>query len=191
MAPAGKKNRGRLDPREKKLYGRLIWLLVGPAVFFALYWFYAGGGVEKPRDRLSPPEKYLQAGQGAKAGGVDLLAAPGGRVAHTGELALAGNRVLAESGLSFLVIPLAIPEGSKDPSPSRWFLIDQEGRKYNLLKVLGASPAKDLAPAPGPGSRLVYLVFKVEKGLGPTFLVYNSGNEQPAWKIPGPGGTGG
>ncbi len=191
--PGSKKGaRGRIGHREKKVYGLWIWLLVGPAVFFALYWLYSGGPAEKPRERIPPPEKYLQAGEQVSAGGRTLLAAPGGKVIHTVELALGGNRVIAEGGQVFTVIPLVIPEYEGDPGPSRWHLLDGEGRRYDLLKVLHRNPVEgESAMAAGPGSRLVYLVFKIKKDPVPNFLVYTTGEDRWAWKVPGPGETGG
>ena len=185
--PDRKKNkRGRPAPPEKKLRGYLIWLLIGPAVFFILYLVYAGGGGDKTPPRLDPPRNYLQAGQSVAAGDKTLLAAPGGTIYFSGDLNLGNNRVLAEGGMVFAVIPLVIPETSRDPEASGWFLVDGEGKRYNLLKVTGTNPVEsaEKTPPAGPESRLVYLVFKVSKDSGDTFLVYTSGTDQWAWKMP-------
>ncbi|MCL6610927.1 MAG: hypothetical protein K6T66_05225 [Peptococcaceae bacterium] len=189
--PRDKKgNLGRLGPRERKAYRYLIGLLVAPAVFFVLYWLYAGGKGDAEGERVSPPGIFHQAGDPVMAGDRTLLAAPGGRVMRTAELNLGANRVIAESGYTFTVIPLVVPEDSGDPSTPHWYLVDGEGRKYNLLKVLPANPVEGGGPVPeaGPEKRLVYLVFKVNNQSGDTFLVYASEKGRWAWKIPRPGG---
>lgn len=189
MPSRKKSNRGLLSPRDRKVYGYLIWFLIAPAIFFLLYWLYAGSTGDKSPERLSLPQKLYQAGDTVLAGDRALLAAPGGRITYSEELLLGGNRVVAEGGYTFTVIPLVIPEDSRDPNPSGWCLADREGGKYELLKVLSNSPVKggSPAPAPGHGQRLVYLVFKVKKDSGDTFLVTASGKDQWAWKIPAPG----
>ena len=189
MPPGGKKNRRQFIPREKKLRTYYIFLLIGPAVFFLLYWLYSGGAGDKPGERPAPPDNYRQAGEPITVDGQTLLAAPGGRVISTGELALGGNRVMAEAGFIFTVIPLAVPENFSGPSPSRWYLISGEGRKYDLLKVVTRNPVEGGAqvPPPGPGNRLLYLIFKIQKEPGDAFLVYSPGTERWAWKIPRPG----
>jgi hypothetical protein len=192
MPPVKKRNRGPLSPRDKKVYGYLIWFLIAPAIFFLLYWLYTGGAGNRPPDRLSLPQKFYQAGETVLAGDRTLLAAPGGRITYSEELLVGSNRIVAEGGHTFTVIPLVIPEDSRDPDPSGWYLADGEGLKYNLLKVLPASPVQGSGPDPaaGRGKRLVYLVFKVRKDSGDTFLVTTSGKDQWAWKMPGPAGPG-
>lgn len=189
--PAGKKkNPGNFGPREKKVYRLMVWLLIGPAVFFALYWIYSGGGGNTSGRKAPPPREFRQAGERVTVDGNNLLAAPDGRVSYSAELALGGNRVIAEGGYTFLVIPLVIPDTFSDPPPTQWYLVDGEGLKYDLLKVMAKSPVEGFAvPPAGPGSRLVYLVFKISKDSGDTFLVYHPGREQfLAWKMPRPGG---
>lgn len=188
MPPGGNKNRRQFSPRGKKLRTYYIFLLIGPAVFFLLYWLYSGGAGDKPGDLLTPPDNYRQAGEPITVDGQTLLAAPGGRVLSAGELALSGNRVMAEAGLTFTVIPLAVPENLSDPSPSRWYLIGGDGIKYNLLKVVAKNPLEGgpQVPPPDPGKRLLYLIFKVPKEPGEAFLVYSPGPERWAWKLPAP-----
>lgn len=185
--PAGKKKSpGSLGPREKRIYRLFMWLLIGPAVFFVVYWFYSNSGGESA-GRMPPPQEYRQAGEVVAVDGKNLLAAPEGRVSYTAELALGGNRVIAESGYIFSVIPLVIPGILGDPAPSQWCLVDSDGRKYDLLKVTANSPVEGFAVHPaGQGNRLVYMIFKITKESGDTFLVYSPGKEQRAWKMPRP-----
>lgn len=190
--PAGKKKSpGNLGPREKKIYRLLVWLLIGPAVFFALYWLYAGDFGNRTGQKISPPREYRQAGEVVTVDGKDILAAPGGRIIYTTDLTLGSNRVIAEGGYLFSVIPLIIPDTFGEPAPSQWYLVDGEGQRYDLLKILAKSPVEG-APAPpaGQGSRLVYLIFKINRESGENFLVYNPGKEQRAWIMPRPGGAG-
>lgn len=192
MPSLKKRSRGPLNPRDRKAYGCLIWFLIAPAIFFLLYWLYSGGTGDNPPEKYSLPQKLYQAGDTVLAGDRALLAAPGGRITYSQELLVGGNRIVAEGGHTFAVIPLVIPEDSMNPDPAGWHLADGEGQKYNLLKVLPASPVQGGGPDPaaGHGKRLVYLVFKVKKDSGDTFLVTASGNDRWAWKMPGPGKQG-
>lgn len=191
MPKGGKKSRGQLSPRDKKIYSRTMWLLIGPAVFFLLYWFYAGGGASSPQE-TAPPEKYSQAGEPASVGGFTFLAAPGGKVFTTGEISLGGsNRVIAEGGYTFTVVPLALPESQGGPYPAQWYLVDSGGQKYDLLKITDHNPSgSGGATDPGPGNRLAYLVFKVKKDSGQLFLVYSQGADSLAWRLPASQGGG-
>ncbi len=161
-------------------------LLIGPAVFFVLYWLYTGGDGNPPSS-ISPPGDYRQAGEPAIIDGSSIVAAPGGKVAYSQELKLGNNRILAEAGYIFVVIPLVLPEKSNDPPPTRWNLVDGEGNTYSLLKTLAKNPAGEAAASPVAfGGRTVYLVFKVDKNTGDTFLVHSAASGDAAWKIPRP-----
>ncbi|MFZ5634122.1 MAG: hypothetical protein ACOY40_14865 [Bacillota bacterium] len=173
------------------MYRYWIWLvLIGPALFFIYYWINTGIGGDEPAQRLPLPQEYRQAGEPVTTGGKTLLAAPGGRVAYTPALTLGNNRVVAEGGTVFLVLPLVVPDGFT-PVSTQWYVVGGEGDTYGLLKVLPESPPEGAAAAgTGQGGRAVYLIFKVKKAAGDTFLVYTAGRDQAAWRLPGPGGAG-
>lgn len=186
--PANKKrNRGQLHTQGKKVNRYWIWMfLIGPAVFFIAYWLSAGAGGDKQGQRAVLPQKYRNAGEPVTVNEKTMLAAPGGRVTFTEGLLLENNRVIAEEGRVFMVVPLILPDKSGDPAPSQWYLTDVEGNKYDLLKVLTKNPAgEDTGPGISQGNRLAYLVFKIKKGTGVTFLVYMPyGEDYAAWKMP-------
>ncbi len=184
-----KKNRKPLNPREKNLYRYWVWmLLIGPAVFFFAYWYWqsTGPGESGQGKQAVLPQKYSPAGEPVMVNGKTLLAAPGGRVTFTEELAVGNNRVVVEEGHVFLVVPLIAPDQLSNQEPSRWRLVDEEGSLYRLLKVFPENPAAGRnSPGISRENLPLYLVFKVEKGTGHTFLVYTPpGEDYAAWKIP-------
>lgn len=187
MTSSKKNSRRQTDSPEKRVYRYWVWLvLVGPALFFIYYWITAGREGNAPSPQPLKPEVFLQAGQPAAIEGKTLLAAPGSGAIFSEQIALGGNRIIAEGGYTFTIIPLVIPDTMKapSPSPSQWYLAGENSRKYDLLKVLDQNPAGD-SPVyrPETGNRLIYLVFKVLNEPGDLFLVYSPGKEYAAWQI--------
>lgn len=184
--PAGKKGaRGRFTPRDKKAYRYWYWLvIIGPALFFILYWLNTGAGEYHTSRTIPPPRAYQQAGEPATTGGKTLLAAPGGKVAYTRELLLGNNRVVAEGGSVFTVLPVIIPEGF-NPIAGQWYIVSSGGDNYGLLKTLEQSPLEAITVSgTDRGSNVSYLIFKLDGTLEDLFLVYTAGQDYAAWKLP-------
>ncbi|KJR99059.1 MAG: hypothetical protein VR68_09615 [Peptococcaceae bacterium BRH_c4a] len=180
---ADKKNKQNTRP-DKRAFNYWIWLiLIGPAFFFLYYWL-TSNPVESRKQKPFLPEKQLQAGEPASVNGITLMAAPGGRVSYTETLSLANNKVMAEGGSQFLVIPLVIPEKSGDPAPDQWYITDSGGNRYDLLKVTLVDPTGGQTARPIQGNRLVHMIFKIKKGNQQNFLVYKPGKDHAAWQVP-------
>lgn len=176
-----------LGPREKKVFNYWIWLvLIGPAIFFLFYWFSGNSASETPAQKPFLPEKKQRAGEPAAIDNMIITAAPEGRVTLSEHLTIGSNRIIAEGGHAFMVVPLAIPKKFGEPSPSHWYITDPEGSKYDLLRIVSKNPADTDAAAVKieQDGRLVYLIFKVKKGEAERFLVYKAPNGQAAWKMP-------
>ncbi|MFZ5652162.1 MAG: hypothetical protein ACOY4I_15110 [Bacillota bacterium] len=186
--PSAKKNNKTLNHREKKIFNYWIGLvLIGPAIFFLFYFFSGNSASETPGQKTALPEKQLQAGEPAAVDNMKITAAPEGRVTLSEQLTMGNNRIIAEGGHLFMVVPLEVPEKFGDPSPSNWYVTNPEGSRYELLRVVSKNPAgPDAAVKIEQGSRLVYLIFKVKKGQSDHFLVYMAPGGQAAWKMPAP-----
>ncbi|MFZ5647680.1 MAG: hypothetical protein ACOY30_08680 [Bacillota bacterium] len=183
-----KKKQKSFNHREKKVFNYWIWLvIIGPAIFFLYYWFSGNSTSEVPGQKPFLPEKQLRAGEQAAIGNIMITAAPEGRVTYSEQLTMGTNKIIAEGGQTFMVVPLVVPDNFGEPSPSRWYLTGSGGVKYDLLRVVPKNPVAPDAPAgTGPGNRLVYLIFKVKKGEAELFLVYLDPTGNAAWKMPPP-----
>ncbi|MFZ5644404.1 MAG: hypothetical protein ACOY46_12510 [Bacillota bacterium] len=181
-----KKNKPKSNVPEKKVFRYWIWLiLIGPAIFFALYWLSSGNTGLAPEQKAAIPENYKNIGEAAAVDRGLITAGPGGQVTYSDKLVMGNNTIISEGGTIFAVVPLTIPMDFPDPSKPQWYIAGTGGGKYDLLKVTEKNPAgeeiiKDLPPK----SRLVHLIFKVSKEPGEYFLIYSSVNEQAAWKMP-------
>lgn len=175
----------KLNPREKKLFNYWIWLvIIGPAIFFLFYWFSGNTATEAPGPKPYLPEKKLRAGEPAVVDNTMITAAPEGTVTLTEKLAIGSNRIVAEGGQTFMVVPLVIPDSFGDPSPAHWYIVDSENNRYDLLRVVSKNPSGPDPAAISPGNRLVHLIFKIKKGDAERFLVYLPPTGQAAWKLP-------
>lgn len=185
---ANNKKKQNTSP-DKRAFNYWIWLiLIGPAFFFLYYWLTSTNPGESQKQKPFLPEKRLQAGEPATIDKNTLLAAPEGRVIYTEQITLGNNRIVAEGGQVFSIVPLVISEGFGDPSPVQWYLTDMEGNRNDLLRVVPQNPAggEQTVIETGQGKRLVHLIFKVKKEKAERFLVYLSQGGHAAWKMPSP-----
>jgi len=179
-------NKKKQNTPDKKALNYWIWLiLIGPAIFFVFYWLSSLNTEESEKQKPFLPEKQLKAGESASVNDITLIAAPGGILFYTETLSLGNNKVMAEAGNQFLVIPLLIPEKSGDPAPPQWYITDAEGNRYDLLRVVEANPTDGrTAFETARGNRLVHMIFKVKKESLQNFLVYTNGKDYAAWQVP-------
>ncbi len=152
-----------------------FWLMiVGPAILLLYFFIYSDNEPSRQAEKYPLPASYEKLGRAADINGGNYTAGPGEKVFFTGELHLGNNTVAAEAGTTFLVIPLQMPSNKPDPAPENWWVLDSNGFRYSLLKVLSTNPVENKNGAGAPeGFREAYQIFKVNKKENLSFyLVY-------------------
>lgn len=167
----------------KKVYRPwLMFMLIGPAVFFLLYWLAVRS--EPPVNIINEalPMEYVESGTAVSIN--QGLYKAGKNITFSKELKFANNTVVAEAGHIFAVIPLEFPASAPEPNANDWWLLDQDKAKYKLLKVTADNPLatgeRQAAGQPEKSSNY-FTIFKIKEKNGDYYLVYKSGKEPAAW----------
>lgn len=161
----------------KKVYRPwLMFMLIGPAVFFLLYWLVVRNEPPVNLTKETLPVEYVESGTSVSIN--QGLYKAGKNIAFSKELNFANNTVVAEAGYVFAVIPLEFPTSAPEPNTNDWWLVDQDKAKYKLLKVTADNP---LATGQPEKKRSYFAIFKIKEKNGDYYLVFKQGKESAAW----------
>lgn len=176
--------------RDKRVRTWSLTLILAPALFFVAYWFYIQQGeVQKTPPPSNPlPEAYVPAGTTVTLNGNSIKAGVAGKNFYSKTLNLKHNRVMAESGKTFLIIPVFASQQIDDPS---WTLLDSSGDSFRPLPVNQRAASEALGTTtldePERTTSVRFLVFKVPENSSEFYLKLQIGDKTSAWRFSGPG----
>ncbi|MFZ5592046.1 MAG: hypothetical protein ACOY81_09605 [Bacillota bacterium] len=164
--------------QQQKIRQYGLWLLViGPALFFAVYYF-AQTSPTAIKQQTTLPTNIFTAGQNIRFGQHDVSVLPQYNI-HK-ELHLPGNTVVADTGWIFLIVPAIIPNELNNTG--KWQVIDSEMRPYPLLKTLSFFPGSK-KPSPSKQPDLQYQIYKIpeSKAKNKFYVLWQMKNRQFCW----------
>lgn len=161
---------------QSKSVRRLIFMLfIGPGIFFLFYWFIIQSTSEAPPQDINLPEQYYLPGETAQINAGEIKAGDSKTNTLANELLLGNNnRVLAEPGKAFFVIPIA--GRNYDFQYDDFTLLDAHGylstslkvEQEDLRRVVQKKNINNTSKSP-----VHYLVFKVKRDVPGYYLIMN------------------
>lgn len=161
-------------------------MIIGPALLLLYFLFQGDGQNENNPAQNDLPSTFIDNSTSLSTEKGDYLPIPNGYAFLQNELSFPNNTVIAEADHIFLVLPMLIPKNEPNPNWDNWYLLDQKGLIYEVLKNI--SPEENIIPQKvevsiPSDSALIYLIFKVLKDENSYYLIYEPQKEK-GWEIP-------
>lgn len=121
-------SQNKVDQMKRKW---LLFMILGPGIFFLVYWLAVQPGKELQVDRIKPPEEYHLLEQTATTDGNTYLVKTGDKIFNN-EMSLKNNLAVAEPGYVFMGLGMKVNNLETKPAAR---VVDSEGRQYQPLQV--------------------------------------------------------
>jgi hypothetical protein len=169
-----------------------VFLILGPGIFFVIYFFMFNSFDKEKPDPLRLPARYSLSGDIVNTAGGQLKVGLVGENVFSKTIELKNNLVVAETGRQFMIVPVSAPGSGILAAAHKWSVVDSNGLGYDILSVdpdrVAGMVDKDKLKSP-PGWVTTYLVFKVRESSEGYYVIMEFSNgdvSSNAWYLPGP-----
>lgn len=166
-----------------------IFLILGPGIFFVIYFFMMKTVYNEPPAPAEMPKQYALAGETVNTIAGPLKVGIRGELVLSKTMQLRNNLAVVESGRSFMIVPVVALEEQKLANVEHnWTVLDSNGERYDNLNVdpeiLAPMVDQDRLSVP-PGWNATYKVFKVrDSSVYYIMLTAGATEETYAWSLP-------
>lgn len=181
------KNSGQpVHPLMKKWW---IFLIVGPGIFFIIYFFMMKTINTEPPVPAEMPKQYALAGETVNTTAGQLKVGTPGELVFSKTVQLRNNLAVVESGRNFMIVPVsAMDEQAIIGTGHKWTALDINGERNDSLnvdpEVLAPMVNHDLLQVP-PGWHTTYKLFKVrDSSVYYITLTAGATEETYTWRLP-------
>lgn len=166
-----------------------VFLILGPGIFFVIYFFMMKTVNFDPPAPAQMPEQYALAGETVNTIAGPLKVGIPGELVLSKTLQLRNNLAVVETGRNFMIVPvLALDEQALNGTGYKWTALDINGEHNNSLNVepeiLASMVDQDLLSVPS-GWHTTYILFKVRDS-SVYYIILNTGAAEGTyiWRLP-------